>query len=98
MMARKDAESKFLGSIVFNDEAMFISTGKLSKHNCRFWSVTNPHWMREQHTQYLQNVNVQGSILDNSTVPQDLDDLRRRIVEKVELISSDIIRNAVAGF
>lgn len=32
---------------MFSDEAGFRSTGQLNRHNCHYWSVVNPHWVRE---------------------------------------------------
>jgi len=52
----------FLDNIVFSDEATFELTGNVNRHNCRYWSNINPHWMRENHTQHPQKVNVWGGI------------------------------------
>jgi len=44
----------FLDNIVFFDEATFDLQliGNINRHNCRYWSDINPHWMRENHTQH----------------------------------------------
>ncbi|RYA74223.1 hypothetical protein DD595_24580 [Enterobacter cloacae complex sp. 4DZ3-17B2] len=51
-----------LDNIVFSDEATFELTGNVNRHNCRYWSDVNPHWKRDNHTQYPQKVNVWAGI------------------------------------
>lgn len=48
--------------IVFSDESTFTLNGEVNRHNCRYWSAENPHWIRENHTQYPQKVNVWAGI------------------------------------
>ncbi|KYN13167.1 hypothetical protein ALC57_14643 [Trachymyrmex cornetzi] len=55
-------------NIVFSDEATFELIGNVNKHNCRYWSDVNPHWKRDNHTQYPQKVNVWAGILDGRPV------------------------------
>ena len=47
-----------LDNIVFSDEATFQLNGNVNRQNCRYWSDTNSHWMREDKTQYPQKLNV----------------------------------------
>lgn len=54
MMHRSD-EANFL-NFVFSDEATFEINGAVNRHNCRYWSDENPHWMSDLCTQYPQKV------------------------------------------
>lgn len=68
MMDRYVQEPNFLAKIVFSDEATFTLHGDVSRHNCRYWSDDNPHWMRESHTQKPEKVNVWAGIVGNHIV------------------------------
>lgn len=68
MMERIDAQPEFLTQIVFNDEATFTLYGNVNRHNCRYWSDANPHWMVEARTQYPQKLNVWTGILNNTLI------------------------------
>jgi len=48
---------------VFSDEATFQINGNVNRHNCRFWSDANLHWIDETRTQYPQKLNVWAGIL-----------------------------------
>ncbi|EFN82646.1 hypothetical protein EAI_11103, partial [Harpegnathos saltator] len=63
MMEKIAKDPNYLSNVVFSDEATFQLNGH-NRHNC-FWSDTNPHWIEETHTQYLQKVNVSVGILNN---------------------------------
>jgi len=54
----------WVNNIVFSDEATFELTGNVNRHNCWYWSDVNPHWKRDNHTQYPQKVNVWAGILN----------------------------------
>lgn len=58
MMANIDNNTIGLNNIVFSDEATFMLNGNVNRHNCHYWSNINPHWMREQHTQHPEKLNV----------------------------------------
>lgn len=58
MMNHIDRNTIRINDIVFSDEATFMLNGNVNRHNCRFWSDVNPHWVREQHTQHPQKLNV----------------------------------------
>lgn len=45
-------------NIVFSDESTFYLNGNVNTQNYRYWSDTNPHWIREGHTQCQQKINV----------------------------------------
>lgn len=68
MMNRMDENPLFLYNIVFSDEATFTLKGEVNRHNCRYWSDTNPAWMLESHTQYPQKVNVWAGILNDTII------------------------------
>lgn len=46
----------------------FFLNGQVNRHNCRYWSDTNPHWFRETHTQYPQRLNVWAGIVGDHIV------------------------------
>ena len=68
MMRRFDGDNNFFNWIVFSDEATFELHGSVNRHNCRYWSDENPHWMRDSHTQYPQKLNVWAGILGNTII------------------------------
>ncbi|XP_018362822.1 PREDICTED: uncharacterized protein LOC108761003 [Trachymyrmex cornetzi] len=49
-------------------EATFELIGNVNRHNCRYWSDENPHWMYEAHTQNQQKVNVWAGILNEAII------------------------------
>lgn len=63
MMEMIDDNPNFLNNILFSDEATFCLNGFVNRHNCRYWSSENPHWMMEHHTQYRQKLNVWAGII-----------------------------------
>jgi len=34
----------------------------INRHNCKYWSNKNPHWMKDSHIQYPQKINVWAGI------------------------------------
>jgi transposase len=68
MMNRIDEDPLFLYNIVFSDEATFTLKGEVNRHNCRYWSETNPAWMLDSHTQYPQKLNVWAGILNDTLI------------------------------
>lgn len=68
MMAMIDDDPHLLNNIVFSDEATFELTGNVNRHNSRYWSDTNPHWMRQNQTQYPQKLNVWAGIFNGQKV------------------------------
>lgn len=68
IMRRCDLNALFPFWICFSDEATFQISGKVNRHNMRYWADENPHWMRDSHTQYQQKVNVWAGILCNQIV------------------------------
>lgn len=75
MIGRCDDKPDFPFNILFSDEATFMLNGTVNRHNCRYWSIANPHWVQEHHTQYPQKVNVWAGILRGHVIgPFFLDD------------------------
>lgn len=60
-----DIQPDFINRILFSDEATFCLNGFVNRHNCRYWSDHNPHWMLEHRTQYPQKLNVWAGIIGN---------------------------------
>lgn len=54
--------------VMFSDECTFLLNGHANRQNCRYWSTENPHWIREEHTQYPQKVNVWAGIVGNHII------------------------------
>lgn len=104
MMDRIDRNPLFLCNIVFSDEATFTLKGEVNRHNCRYWSDTNPDWMLESHTQYPQKVNVWAGILNDTLIgPFFIDGnlnantyeelLRNQIVPRIREVAGDNFDN-----
>jgi len=55
MIDRITKEPQFQNNIAFSDEVTF--TGKINRHNCRYWNNENLHWMIEMHSQHAQKLN-----------------------------------------
>lgn len=68
MMERVDNDPNFIHNIVFSDEATFQINGSLNRHNCRYWAAENPHWMREDNTQYPHKLNVWAGLLNGRII------------------------------
>lgn len=68
MMTMIDANENFVKRIVFSDEATFQLNGVVNRHNCRYWSDSNPHWMATVHTQHPQKVNVWAGIIGHNII------------------------------
>lgn len=58
----------YISQVCFSDEASFSLHGTVNRHNCRYWSDNNPHWMVEAHTQRPQKLNVWAGILGETIV------------------------------
>lgn len=65
IMARCLENPNFLPNVLFSNEATFMLNGRVNRHNCRYWSEDNPHWMLESHTQRPLKLNVWTSIIGN---------------------------------
>ena len=67
-MGRIIADPNLPSNIAFSDEATFQLDGTLNRHNCRYWADANPHWVREDKSQYPQKLNVWAGILNNRVI------------------------------
>ncbi|EFN87724.1 hypothetical protein EAI_08587, partial [Harpegnathos saltator] len=61
-------DTNFLNFIVFSDEALFEINGSVNRHNCRYWTDENPHWMSDLRTQYPQKLNVWAGICSRGII------------------------------
>ena len=68
MMMRIDQQPNSLLNILFTDEAKFELSGNVNRHNCRFWTDKNPHWMYEGNTQYPEKLNIWAGIYNDTLI------------------------------
>lgn len=54
----------FFRFVLFSDEAIFRSDGRLNRHNCHYWSDENPHWYRPEEHQNRWSVMVWCGIIN----------------------------------
>lgn len=54
----------FFRFVLFSDEAKFCSDGQLNRHNCHYWSDTNPHWYRSVDRQHRWSLIVWCGIVN----------------------------------
>lgn len=57
-----------LHNLCFSDECTFSVNGLVNRHNCRYWAESDPHVVREYHTQNPQKLNVWCGILGDHIV------------------------------
>jgi len=57
IIALPDPED-FVRNLLFSDESSFSSDGQVNRHNSHYWSVENPHWLRETQRQGRWSINV----------------------------------------
>lgn len=58
----------FFRYVLFSDEACFTNHGTVNRHNTHYWSVENPHWLRQVEHQRPWSVNVWCGILGNKLI------------------------------
>ena len=58
----------YLLNICFSDECSFFVNGTVNRHNCRYWSDTNPRIYHEVHTQNPQKLNVWAGIFGDHII------------------------------
>lgn len=99
-MTQFDGNNQFFTWICFSDEAIFELSRSVNRHNMRYWTDQNPHWMRDYHTQYPEKVNVWAGILynhiiglffidGNLTAVNYLNLLRNRIIPRIQNVVGD---------
>lgn len=91
MMSKLDAEPELLNRILFSDEATFMTNGSVNRHNCRYWTDTNPHWYVEAHTQRPSKVNVWAGIVDNRLIGPFIIDGNLNSVKYLEMLQNQIV-------
>lgn len=58
----------FVKSIIFSDEAVFYLSGHVNRHNCRYWSDSNPHWISDTNEQSTPRIMVWAAICDDHVI------------------------------
>jgi len=58
----------FVTKILLTDEATFTNNGQVNFRNIHYWSVENPHWMREVDKQRPWSIIVWAEILNDKII------------------------------
>lgn len=58
----------FSSYVLWTDEARFTSDGQVNIHNAHYWSVNNPHWIREVANQRRWSINVWAGIIGTQII------------------------------
>lgn len=93
-----DEDRNILNWIMFSDEATFCLNGNVNRHNCRYWSDTNPHWMEQVHTQHPQKVNVWCGIIGEHIIGPFFIDGNLNAVKYLQLLREHIIPELIRLF
>jgi len=104
MITRYDRDPNWFNFIIFSDEATFELNGAVNRHNCRYWSDVNPHWMTDLRTQYPQKLNVWAGLCrrgiigpfflyENFNAQNYLNLLRDQVVPAIENLYPDNIQD-----
>ena len=80
-------------SILFSDEAMFYLSGNINRHNFRYWSDTNPHWLEATRVQEDPRVVVWAGILEDQIIGPYFFD--RNVTQESYL---DMLQSYLEGF
>jgi len=73
---------------------IFEFLGHVNRHNCRYCSGKNLHWINETHILYPQKVNVWASIIDDIVIePFFIEE--KLIADKYEIIFQNKILPAI---
>lgn len=91
MMAMLDTNVIQLEDVLFSDESTFTLHGHVNRQNCRYWSNENPHWMREEHTQYPEKINVWAGIVGNHIVGPFFIDGNLNGDKYLELLQNNVV-------
>lgn len=90
-----DLQPNFVSRILFSDEATFCLNGFVNRHNCRYWSDHNPHWMIEHRTQHPQKLNVWAGIIGNHIIGPFFLDGNLTSIYYLDLLRNRIIPNLI---
>ena len=66
-MGSVEEDSRLLDRIIWTDEPTFQMNGRVNRHNCVYWSDTNPHVIIEQEL-HVPKVIVWEGIWSNGTI------------------------------
>lgn len=58
----------FFRYVLFSDESSFTNHGNINRHNMHYWSVENPHWLRQVEYQRPWSVNVWCGIIGSKLI------------------------------
>lgn len=58
----------FIAYVLFSDESTFTNYGDVNRHNMHYWSLENPHWLRQVEHQRPWSVNVWCGIIGNKLI------------------------------
>lgn len=61
-------DPNFTDNVLFSDEATFKSNGNINRHNMHYFSVENPHWVRQVDNQNKWSINVWGGIIGSHII------------------------------
>ncbi|KAJ8911487.1 hypothetical protein NQ315_010859 [Exocentrus adspersus] len=64
----EERQGEVAQSFIENHEASFQLNGNVNRHNFRYWSDENPHWMLEKHTQHPQKLNVWAGLFGDQII------------------------------
>ena len=67
-LQRLQEHDTFVTKILFIDKAIFTNNGQVNLCNMHYWSVENPHWMREVDRQRPWSINIWAGILNNKII------------------------------
>lgn len=65
---RVQQSPNFFARVLFSDESTFTNHGNVNRHNMHYWSVENPHWIREVNHQRPWSVNVWCGIIGDKLI------------------------------
>uniref|UniRef100_A0A1B6LRF1 DUF4817 domain-containing protein n=1 Tax=Graphocephala atropunctata TaxID=36148 RepID=A0A1B6LRF1_9HEMI len=65
---RMNEDPDFFNDVLWCDEATFRSNGEVNRHNMRYWSYENPHWMRAVDNQRYWTLNTWCGIIGNRII------------------------------
>lgn len=64
-LQKQQEDRKFIGSVLFTDEAGFRRDGVINSHNVHSWNDENPHIIIQTHHQRQFQINVWAGIIGN---------------------------------
>ncbi|RZC40169.1 hypothetical protein BDFB_010813 [Asbolus verrucosus] len=68
MRGKVNQEPDFLRFVIFRDETKFCNNGAVNRHNCHYYALGNPRWIRESHFQQVVSINMWCGTIDSYIV------------------------------